>query len=93
MNKTSTEKTNDQVAKGQVKSHQPKFPSDLDNLTEEDIQTWFTVGEAAGRKILKVKPEMLSQESVEGDPVFLGKVSTYKKQGPGVVGLVFDDDF
>lgn len=70
-----------------------KFPSSLSNPTEEEKQIWFTMGEAAGHKILKLKPELLPPPVDEGEPIFLIKKSTYKSQEQKKTVLVFEEDF
>lgn len=97
--RSGEEKDQVQAGKGQmeegqsVKVNVEKFPSDLDNLSEEDKKKWFTVEEFAGRKILKVKPEMFTPPKVEGDPVFLFEETEYQKQEREPSALVFEKDF
>jgi len=67
------------------------FPTNLDNLTEKDIQRWFNVAKVAGGEILKVKPEMFEKPRIKGEPEFFCKASVHLK--PKKESLVFEEDF
>lgn len=69
-----------------------KLPFDIGNLTEEDKANYFYVDEIApGKRLLKVKPNTFEKPIVEGEPCFLAKESTYRKQKRE--SLAFDEDF
>lgn len=57
-----------------------KFPTNLDNLTEEEKKKWFRWEEIAGGKILKVRRELLPPpKAEEGEPIFFVESTTYEK--------------
>jgi len=75
------------------RGQEESYPTDLQNLTQAQIDIWFTIGEAAGQKILKVKPEMLITSDVEGPPMFLDKMISFEKHERKQNVLVFEKDF